>query len=199
RKTASLALAVWFSGTNAVVVNDHGRWRQTVTVVFSSLSSPRRRATFRSRRYSQGRPLAASSLTSRSAERSTTGCTGCVRSADCPEESCCAFSDKRPGARAAAIVAALHFRKCLRGKSSFSFCMPLFLRTDALGRHRGVPLLVHDEKRAEAMEVVGVAPAVEIELQVAHVGAFADSGQIGEPVGAERDPAEHAAITLLRN
>src|SRR6185437_5390015 len=55
-------------------------------------------------------------------------------------------------------------------------------------------LLVHDEEGAEAMEVVGVAFAVEVVVEVGDVGAFADVVDVGEAVGVAVELGEDAGV-----
>src|SRR6185437_9761069 len=60
-------------------------------------------------------------------------------------------------------------------------------------------LLVHDEEGAEAVEVVGVAFAVEVVVEIGDVGAFADIVDVGEAVGIAVEFSEDAGVAVAHN
>src|SRR5256885_16155762 len=60
-------------------------------------------------------------------------------------------------------------------------------------------LLVHDQKRSEAVEVVRGPRPADVEVVVADVGADTDLREVRPAVRAERDPLEPALVTAARH
>src|SRR5215203_1043773 len=63
----------------------------------------------------------------------------------------------------------------------------------------GAELFVHDEERAEAVEVVLVALAREVVGQVADVRPLTDIDEVGQPVGARGEFRQHAPVAFERH